>query len=65
MTHDNTWPVATKFMGIGATKIADPQQSVMTLDHGSKQRRIEFEEIPKYRGVCKYPWSSSILLAEV
>lgn len=33
MSHDNSWPVATKFMGIGATKIKDNRQVVMTLDH--------------------------------
>ncbi|KZM24648.1 4 iron, 4 sulfur cluster binding [Ascochyta rabiei] len=33
MTHDNSWPVALKFMSIGATKINDPKQIVMTLDH--------------------------------
>ena len=29
MTHDNSWPVALKFMSIGATKIHDPKQIVM------------------------------------
>jgi homoaconitate hydratase len=33
MTHDNSWPVALKFMSIGASKIYDPKQIVMTLDH--------------------------------
>ncbi|EPS40647.1 hypothetical protein H072_5475 [Dactylellina haptotyla CBS 200.50] len=33
MTHDNSWPVATKFMDIGASKIKDNRQVVMTLDH--------------------------------
>jgi len=33
MTHDNSWPVALKFMSIGASKIHDPEQIVMTLDH--------------------------------
>jgi len=33
MTHDNTWPVALKFMSIGASKIHNPDQIVMTLDH--------------------------------
>lgn len=30
MTHDNSWPVATKFMSIGAEKIHNPKQIVMT-----------------------------------
>ena len=33
MTHDNSWPTALKFMSIGASKIHDPRQIVMTLDH--------------------------------
>ncbi|PWW76809.1 homoaconitase [Tuber magnatum] len=33
MTHDNSWPVAQKFLSIGATKIHDSRQVVMTLDH--------------------------------
>lgn len=33
MTHDNSWPVATKFMSIGASRLKDPKQIVMTLDH--------------------------------
>src|SRR5262245_51920020 len=33
MTHDNSYPVSLKFMSIGATKVKDPKQIVMTLDH--------------------------------
>ncbi|KAJ1328988.1 homoaconitate hydratase [Microdochium nivale] len=33
MTHDNSWPVALKFMSIGASKVHDNKQIVMTLDH--------------------------------
>ena len=33
MTHDNSWPVALKFMSIGASKLKEPKQIVMTLDH--------------------------------
>ncbi|KAI0101364.1 mitochondrial Homoaconitase [Nemania sp. FL0031] len=33
MTHDNGWPVAKKFMEIGASKIHDNRQVVMTIDH--------------------------------
>lgn len=33
MTHDNSWPVALKFMSIGATQVRNPQQIVFTLDH--------------------------------
>lgn len=62
MTHDNSWPVATKFMSIGASKIHDPNQIVMTLDHDvqnktdknlKKYRQIE--EFAKQQGVDFYP----------
>jgi len=33
MTHDNSWPVALKFMSIGATQVRNPRQIVFTLDH--------------------------------
>ena len=62
MTHDNTWPVATKFFSIGASKIHNPRQIVMTLDHDvqnksetnlKKYRQIE--EFAKNQGVDFYP----------
>ncbi|PNS14429.1 Homoaconitase, mitochondrial [Sphaceloma murrayae] len=62
MTHDNTWPVATKFMSIGASKINDPDQIVMTLDHDvqnktdknlEKYRKIQ--DFAKNQGVDFYP----------
>ena len=33
MTHDNTSAVMSKFKGIGAKKVHDPNQIVFTLDH--------------------------------
>ncbi|KAK5233937.1 mitochondrial Homoaconitase [Exophiala xenobiotica] len=62
MTHDNSWPVALKFMSIGASKLKDPNQIVMTLDHDvqnkseknlTKYRQIE--EFAKKQGVDFYP----------
>ncbi|KAF2672326.1 mitochondrial homoaconitase [Microthyrium microscopicum] len=62
MTHDNTWPVATKFMGIGATKIANSRQLVMTLDHdvqnkGEKnlKKYKNIEQFAQTHGVDFYP----------
>ena len=62
MTHDNSWPVATKFMSIGASKIHDPQQIVMTLDHDvqnkSEKNLKKYEQIElfaKKQGVDFYP----------
>ena len=62
MTHDNSWPVALKFMSIGASKIHDNRQVVFTLDHDvqnksetnlKKYRQIE--EFAKTHGVDFYP----------
>ena len=62
MTHDNSWPVALKFMSIGASKLNDPAQIVMTLDHDvqnkseknlTKYRQIE--EFAKKQGSDFYP----------
>lgn len=62
MTHDNSWPVATKFMSIGATKIHDTKQIVMTLDHDvqnkSEKNLKKYEQIEsfaKQQGVDFYP----------
>jgi homoaconitate hydratase len=62
MTHDNSWPVAIKFMSIGASTLKDPKQIVMTLDHDvqnkseknlTKYRQIE--DFAKQQGVDFYP----------
>jgi homoaconitate hydratase len=62
MTHDNSWPVATKFMSIGASKIHDRHQIVMTLDHdvqNKSERNLkkyqQIEEFAKQQGVDFYP----------
>lgn len=62
MSHDNSWPVATKFMGIGASKIKDDRQVVMTLDHdvqNKSERNLEkyakIEAFAKKHGVDFYP----------
>ncbi|GAB7365417.1 hypothetical protein MBLNU230_g6495t1 [Neophaeotheca triangularis] len=62
MTHDNSWPVATKFMSIGASKISNPSQIVMTLDHDVQNKTeknlkkySQIEEFAKTQGVDFYP----------
>ena len=62
MTHDNSWPVATKFMSIGASKIHNPQQIVMTLDHDVQNKTEknlkkyqQIEGFAKQQGVDFYP----------
>ncbi|KAL2401322.1 Homoaconitase, mitochondrial [Exophiala dermatitidis] len=62
MTHDNSWPVALKFMSIGATKLKDPKQVVCTLDHdvqNKSERNLkkyrQIEEFAKKHGVDFYP----------
>lgn len=49
MTHDNSWPVALKFMSIGATRLHDNKQVVMTLDH-DVQNKSE-TNLKKYRQI--------------
>lgn len=62
MTHDNSWPVATKFMAIGASKIHDNQQIIMTLDHdvqnkseSNLKKYKQIEEFASKHGVRFYP----------
>ncbi|KAL1982826.1 hypothetical protein VTN96DRAFT_826 [Rasamsonia emersonii] len=62
MTHDNSWPVALKFMSIGASKLHDPNQIIMTLDHDVQnkseknlQKYRQIEEFAKQHGVEFYP----------
>ena len=62
MTHDNSWPVALKFMSIGASKIHDQQQVVMTLDHdvqnkseSNLKKYRQIEQFAREQGVDFYP----------
>ncbi|KAJ5570320.1 homoaconitase LysF [Penicillium hispanicum] len=62
MTHDNSWPVALKFMSIGASKLHDPKQIVMTLDHDVQnkteknlQKYQQIENFAKLHDVEFYP----------
>lgn len=62
MTHDNSWPVATKLMSIGACRLKDPRQIVMTLDHDVQNKSeknltkyCQIEEFAKQQGVESYP----------
>ncbi|PHH52202.1 Homoaconitase, mitochondrial [Ceratocystis fimbriata CBS 114723] len=62
MTHDNSWPVALKFMSIGASTIHNNRQVVMTLDHdvqnkseNNLKKYRQIEEFAKKHGVDFYP----------
>ncbi|KAL7950683.1 homoaconitase [Trichoderma barbatum] len=62
MTHDNSWPVALKFMQIGASKIHDNRQVIMTLDHdvqnetpANLKKYRQVEEFAGQQGVKFYP----------
>lgn len=62
MSHDNSWPVALKFMGLGATRIHDPRQIVNTLDHdiqnSSEKNLTKYKNIENFarsHGVDFYP----------
>lgn len=62
IAHDNSWPVALKFMSIGASALHDPEQIVMTLDHDVQnkteknlQKYRQIEDFAKKQGVEFYP----------
>lgn len=62
MSHDNSWPVATKFMGLGATKVSDNRQIVCTLDHDVQnkdpknlQKYANIEQFAKDQGIDFFP----------
>jgi homoaconitate hydratase len=67
MTHDNTSAVMSKFKGIGAKRLKDPQQMVFALDHDiqnqdeSNQKKYRaIEAFAKEHGVDFYPAGSGI-----
>ncbi|WP_337872649.1 homoaconitase [Ignavibacterium sp.] len=62
MTHDNTGAVIPKFKSIGATKLANPRQVVITLDHNvqdKSEKNLEkykkIEDFAKSMGADFYP----------
>ncbi|PWY86836.1 homoaconitase [Aspergillus heteromorphus CBS 117.55] len=62
MTHDNSWPVALKFMSMGATHVHNPKQIVMTLDHdvqnttpANLKKYQQIEDFAKEHGIDFYP----------
>ena len=62
MTHDNTGAVIPKFKSIGAKKLSNPQQVVVTLDHNvqdTSEKNLEkyraIEEFAKQMGADFYP----------
>lgn len=67
MTHDNTSAVMSKFKGIGAKKVQDPNQLVFALDHdiqnkdeANQKKYRSIEEFAKEQGVDFYPAGSGI-----
>lgn len=62
MSHDNSWPVATKFQGLGAKKVKDNRQIVCTLDHDVQNKTEKnltkyknIENFAKEQGIDFYP----------
>ena len=62
MTHDNTSAVMSKFKGIGATKVKDPQQLMFALDHDIQNRdeanlksTVQLKRSPKSRAWISIP----------
>ena len=67
MTHDNTSAVMSKFKGIGAKKLQNPQQLVFALDHdiqnqdeSNQQKYRAIEAFAREHGVDFYPAGSGI-----
>jgi homoaconitate hydratase len=67
MTHDNTSAVMSKFKGIGAKKIYNPNQLVYALDHdiqnqdeANQKKYRAIEAFAKEHGVDFYPAGSGI-----
>ena len=59
---DNSWPVALKFMSIGASHVKDNKQIVLTLDHdvqnkseSNLKKYRQIEEFAKKQKVDFYP----------
>ncbi|KAK4114058.1 homoaconitase [Canariomyces notabilis] len=62
MSHDNTWPIAKKFMSIGATQVKNPSQMVFALDHDVQNKTEtnlkKYEQIQafaKTHGIVFFP----------
>jgi homoaconitate hydratase len=57
MTHDNSFAVISKWHGLNAKEIHDPEQLVMTLDHDvgnkSKANLDRYSLIEKF---CQATW---------
>ena len=52
MTHDNTAAVINKFTAIGAKRVCDPAQPVITADHDIQN--TDESNLAKYRGMEKF-----------
>lgn len=58
MSHDNSWPVALKFMGLGAKKIHNPRQIVNTLDHDIQNQ--DAKNLTKYKNIENFAKSQGV-----
>ncbi|KAI8960349.1 homoaconitase [Daldinia sp. FL1419] len=67
LSHDNTWPIAKKFMSMGATRVKDPKQMVFALDHDVQNKTEtnlkkyeQIEAFAKTHGIPFFPAGYSI-----
>lgn len=58
MSHDNSWPVALKFMGLGAKEIRYPKQIVNTLDHDIQNK--DEKNLTKYKNIENFAKSHGV-----
>lgn len=59
MTHDNSWPIILRYMSMGASKLHDNTQIVMTLDH-DVQNKSE-SNLKKYQQIEGFAKSQGIV----
>ncbi len=58
MTHDNSWPVALKFKGLGAKHVKNNRQIVNALDHDIQNKSEK--NLTKYRNIENFAKSQGI-----
>ncbi|KAL9619593.1 MAG: hypothetical protein Q9160_005780 [Pyrenula sp. 1 TL-2023] len=58
MTHDNSWPVILRYMSMGASKLHDNTQLVMTLDHDVQNKSDS--NLTKYKHIEEFARANGI-----
>ena len=59
MTHDNSWPIILRYMSMGASKLHDNTQIVMTLDHDIQNKSES--NLKKYQQIEDFATAHGII----